>query len=144
LIAPTGLRAGLNRQDDRHQDDRRRENEHQKRYYDREYKDYHNWDDREASAYRNWRQERNENRDFSKLKRKEQSEYWKWRHEHPDNDRDRHQFAKPKRRSCLVFGTNNEFCFETRTNRLDSCRKYPTAVTQAASECPLEVTDAFF
>jgi hypothetical protein len=47
-------------------------------------------DDREASAYRNWQQERNENREFSKLNRKEQSEYWRWRHEHPDNDRDRH------------------------------------------------------
>ena len=60
-------------QDDRHQDDRRRENKHQKRYYDRNHKDYHDWDDREESAYRNWRQERNENREFSKLNRKEQN-----------------------------------------------------------------------
>ena len=83
LIAPAGLRAALNRQDDRRQDDRPRENEQQKRYYDRDHKDYHNWDDREASAYRTWQQERNENSEFSKLKRKEWSEYWKWRHEHP-------------------------------------------------------------
>jgi hypothetical protein len=46
------------------------------RVYDSHHKDYHNWDDREASAYRNWQQERNENREFSKLKREEQSEYW--------------------------------------------------------------------
>ena len=90
LDRTSGVRAGLNRQDDRHQDDGQRENEHQKRYYDRDHKDYHNWDDREASAYRNWQPERNENREFSKLNRKEQSEYWRWRHEHPDNDRDRH------------------------------------------------------
>ena len=61
LIAPAGLRAGVYQQDDRHQDDRRRENKHDKRYYDRDHKDYHDWDDREESAYRNWRQERNEN-----------------------------------------------------------------------------------
>jgi len=73
LIAPAGLRAGVYQQDDRHQDDRRRENKHHKRYYDRDHKDYHDWDDREDSAYRNWRQERNENREFSKLNRKEQN-----------------------------------------------------------------------
>jgi Protein of unknown function (DUF2934) len=44
--------------------------------------------------------------------------------------------------SCSVSGTSKEFCTETRESRLDSCRKYPTAVTQPASEDPSEVAGA--
>jgi hypothetical protein len=46
LIAPAGM-AGTNFQDDHHQDDkhRDRDDKNQKRYYDRNHKDYHNWDD---------------------------------------------------------------------------------------------------
>jgi hypothetical protein len=83
LIAPAGMLAGTNFQDDHHQN--------QKRYYDKSHKDYHNWDDREAGAYQRWTTENHrDNRDFSHLKRKEQSEYWNWRHDHPDDDKDRH------------------------------------------------------
>ena len=56
--------------------------------YDRDHKDYHNWDDREDRAYRQWREERHEAYvDYDKLDAKRQREYWKWRHEHGDNDR---------------------------------------------------------
>ena len=93
LLLPTGLRAVGNLLPDKVpvnklvDDDKRRV----KRYYDREHKDYHPWDEREDGAFRRWWQEerRETYRPFLKLKREEQSEYWKWRHEHPDNDRDR-------------------------------------------------------
>lgn len=59
------------------------------RVYDRDHKDYHNWDDRENSA---WMQYQSENHvkqhDFKKANKKEQSSYWNWRHDHPDHDRD--------------------------------------------------------
>ncbi len=62
-----------------------------KGYYDRDHKDCHKWDDREARAYQGWaKAQRKTDREFDKLKDKERSEYWKWRHEHPDNDNDRH------------------------------------------------------
>jgi hypothetical protein len=44
----------------------------------------------------------------------------------------------------LLLEQKKEYCFETRANRLGSCRKHPTAVTQPGSEHPSEVTDAFF
>jgi len=59
----------------------------QVRVYDRDHKDYHNWDDREDRAYRGYLVERHENyREYGKQKHKNQRQYWKWRHEHPDHD----------------------------------------------------------
>jgi hypothetical protein len=76
---------------DRDDHQREEQREHQRRYYDRQHKDYHNWDRRENSAFSRWMDERHDqsHRAFSKLKSKQQREYWKWRHEHPDNDGDR-------------------------------------------------------
>jgi hypothetical protein len=80
LIAPVGIRANNNPGDDRREDARER------RYYDRDHRDYHLWDDREDGRYRHWRAERHEAyRPFYKVKRAQQRAYWKWRHEHPDN-----------------------------------------------------------
>jgi hypothetical protein len=42
--------------DDHDRDDRGRE----RRYYDREHRDYHAWDAREDASYRRWRAERHE------------------------------------------------------------------------------------
>jgi hypothetical protein len=55
------------------------------RVYDRDHKDYHNWDDNENRAWgvfltSNHRKQH----EFSKANKKEQSEYWNWRHSHPD------------------------------------------------------------
>jgi TPR repeat protein len=96
LLLPLEIRAA-NLQQDRHQsrkvaladEDKRERNE--KRYYDRDRKEYHTWDQREDSAYRRWmKEERHRSyRPFETLNAKEQREYWKWRHEHPDHDRDR-------------------------------------------------------
>jgi hypothetical protein len=59
------------------------------RVYDRDHRDYHNWDDREEHSYVRFRQEHPRHRysvTFSKTRRGEQREYWNWRHSHPDRD----------------------------------------------------------
>jgi hypothetical protein len=57
------------------------------RVYDRDHKDYHNWDDREGQSYERFRGDHPKyNVTFSKTNRREQKTYWKWRHEHPDHD----------------------------------------------------------
>jgi hypothetical protein len=57
------------------------------RVYGRDHGDYHNWDDHEDRAYRQYPGEKHEDyRDYSKFKRNEQSDYWNWRHAHPDSD----------------------------------------------------------
>jgi type III secretory pathway component EscR len=58
------------------------------RVYDRDHKDYHNWDDREDKAYRGYLVENHqEYRPYAKMKRQDQSSYWTWRHAHPDVQR---------------------------------------------------------
>jgi hypothetical protein len=59
----------------------------QVRVYDRNHKDYHNWDDREDRSYRNYLSEQHKDyREYNKQNRKEQDHYWNWRHSHPDHD----------------------------------------------------------
>jgi hypothetical protein len=61
----------------------------QVRVYDRDHRDYHNWDDREDRAYRRYLIEhRREYREYNGQKQRDQRNYWKWRHNHPDHDRD--------------------------------------------------------
>jgi hypothetical protein len=59
----------------------------QVRVYDKDHKDYHEWNDNENRA---WDRCLGENHDksyeFSKANEKQQSEYWNWRHAHPDKD----------------------------------------------------------
>ena len=74
---PTGLRAD------------QRDN----RYYDRDARDYHEWNESENRAWRHYLEERHrENLEFQRARPQEQREYWRWRHEHRqdwDHDRDR-------------------------------------------------------
>jgi len=57
------------------------------RFYDRDHKDYHNWDDREVRSYGVYRNDHPKyNVQFSKTSRSQQRDYWRWRHEHPDHD----------------------------------------------------------
>ncbi len=57
------------------------------RYYDRDHRDYHEWNDREDRSYRVYLGERHrEYREFHHNSRREQSHYWRWRHNHPDRD----------------------------------------------------------
>jgi hypothetical protein len=55
------------------------------RVYDRDHKDYHNWDEREARRWEEFRRDHPKYVvEFSKNNRERQREYWKWRHEHGD------------------------------------------------------------
>jgi hypothetical protein len=59
----------------------------QVRVYDRNHKDYHNWDDHENKSWGLYlSQNHKKSHEFTKSNRKEQSEYWNWRHSHPDGD----------------------------------------------------------
>ncbi|PWU04816.1 MAG: hypothetical protein C5B51_16115 [Terriglobia bacterium] len=58
------------------------------RYYDRENRDWHEWNERENQAYRRyWQDQRREGeyREWNRLNRNRQQEYWRWRHQHPDS-----------------------------------------------------------
>ncbi len=58
------------------------------RYYDRDHKDYHRWNDNEERSYGIFL---NENHIgihvFRKAPPAEQQRYWNWRHDHPDERR---------------------------------------------------------
>jgi len=56
------------------------------RIYDRDHRDYHDWDDHEARYYERWRHDHPEYRvEFRRNNRERQREYWRWRHEHHDD-----------------------------------------------------------
>ena len=58
----------------------------QVRVYDRDHKDYHNWDDHENRAWAQFLVENHRtSHDYKKANHREQSQYWTWRHAHPDN-----------------------------------------------------------
>jgi hypothetical protein len=70
LIVPVAVKAG---------DDH-------KRYYDRDGRDYHEWNDHEDRAYRAYLGEQHRPYvEFGRVKAAHQREYFKWRHEHPDS-----------------------------------------------------------
>jgi hypothetical protein len=59
----------------------------QVRVYDRDHRDYHNWDDREDRAYRRYLVERHRGyRTYQRRHYRVQRHYWNWRHSHPDRD----------------------------------------------------------
>jgi hypothetical protein len=59
----------------------------QVRVYDKDHKDYHNWDDKENKAWGQYQTENHQKSyEFSKANQKQQSQYWNWRHAHPDKD----------------------------------------------------------
>jgi hypothetical protein len=59
----------------------------QLRFYDRQHKDYHNWDDNENRSWGHYLTQNHRNaHEFSKASRREQSKYWNYRHSHPDNN----------------------------------------------------------
>jgi hypothetical protein len=58
------------------------------RVYDKDHKDYHNWDDNENQAWGRFQTENHKQpHDFKKAKKSEQSQYWNWRHDHQDDKR---------------------------------------------------------
>jgi hypothetical protein len=57
-----------------------------RRYYDREGKDYHTWNSHEDHAYRVYLGEQHrEYREFPRATVVERRDYYRWRHVHPDN-----------------------------------------------------------
>ena len=71
MIAPVAMRADDN---------------HDKRYYDREGRDYHTWNNQEDRAYRVYLGEQHRDyREFRRTKPVQQRDYYRWRHEHPDH-----------------------------------------------------------
>ena len=55
------------------------------RVYDRDHKDYHNWDDHENNSWGIYlNNHHKKSHEFTKANKKEQSNYWNWRHSHPD------------------------------------------------------------
>src|SRR4051794_22598603 len=89
LMAPLGALAMPAPQDDRdHERHEREEREH--RYYDPQYRDYHNWDQREDETYRQWLTNQNSGYvEYNRLEARRQREYWKWRHQ--QEKRERHE-----------------------------------------------------
>lgn len=59
----------------------------QHRVYDKDHKDYHNWDDNENHAWGQFLTENHKSsHEYSKANKKEQSQYWNYRHSHPDKN----------------------------------------------------------
>ena len=59
--------------------------DHDRRYYDRDGHDYHQWNDHEDRAYRIYLGEQHHPYlEFNRVKVARQREYVRWRHEHPD------------------------------------------------------------
>lgn len=60
--------------------------DHDRRYYDRNERDYHTYNSQEDRAYRAYLAEQHrEYREFRRTNRNEQDQYFRWRHTHPDN-----------------------------------------------------------
>jgi len=59
----------------------------QVRVYDKDHKDYHDWNQNENHAWGQYQTDNHQKHsEFSKANKKEQSQYWNWRHAHPDKD----------------------------------------------------------
>jgi len=77
LAAPTAIMAGPKPQD----------GNVQVRIYDRDHRDYHNWDDREDRAYRRYLAAQHRRyREYQRQHYRVQRHYWSWRHHNPDRD----------------------------------------------------------
>lgn len=64
----------------------RADDHHEKRYYDKEHRDYHSWNDHEDRAYRIYLGEQHSDyRAFASVNAVQRRDYFRWRHEHPDN-----------------------------------------------------------
>ena len=61
------------------------------RYYDKDARDYHEWNQNENQVYRRYVTENHKrDREFAKTTRREKQDYYKWRHNHQDHDQDKH------------------------------------------------------
>ena len=59
--------------------------EHDRRYYDRDHRDYHEWNERETRAWRRyWVERRRREIAWERANERQRRAYWRWRHEHPE------------------------------------------------------------
>lgn len=66
--------------------DHDRDDHHDRRYYDAEHKDYHEWNATEDRAYhRYWEDRHHAYIGWERANDAQRREYWRWRHEHPDS-----------------------------------------------------------
>jgi hypothetical protein len=85
IILGSALMLPLAAQPQRDRDDERREERNQ-RYYDKDRRDYHNWNESEERAWRRYWQERHrEAVEWQRAKEEQREAYWRWRHNHPDS-----------------------------------------------------------
>jgi len=69
------------------------------RAYDKQHKDYHNWDNQEDQVYRNYlTEQRQPYRAYPKQSHKTQNEYWNYRHSQTQGDADRDDTDRGTRR----------------------------------------------
>jgi hypothetical protein len=55
------------------------------RVYDRDHRQYHNWDDNENHAWGMYLDNNHRRHyEYSRASRRDQRNYWNWRHDHPD------------------------------------------------------------
>ena len=74
-----------------HEERERERDRENRRVYDPYHKDYHNWDNREDGAYRQWLEGRHEAYvDYEHLKRNQQRAYWNWRHSQEEHEEHEH------------------------------------------------------
>jgi hypothetical protein len=74
----------------RAQDEKPHDAAAQKRVYDSEHKDYHNWDGNEEQQWKQYQStEHLKYHDYSKASKKDQTNYWNWRHQQGDDNHDR-------------------------------------------------------
>jgi hypothetical protein len=65
------------------QDRNRDRRQSEPRFYDRNHRDYHNWNGDEDRLYREYLQAHHRRyRAFSRMDRNQQRAYWQWRHDH--------------------------------------------------------------
>jgi hypothetical protein len=85
LMMPLQMRADEHGRD-HDRDDRNGRNSQVQRYYDPVNRDYHQWNDNEQTAYRQYQSEHHrDNDDFRKASKRQQKDYWKWRHQHHED-----------------------------------------------------------
>jgi|SRR5579863_687156 len=87
LTTPAALRASALPNSSRRPANLQQDNRQQGRVYDQQRHEWHDWNENEERAYRQFLAEnRRDYREFARLSDREQSEYWNWRHSHPDRD----------------------------------------------------------
>lgn len=85
-VAPVVTAAATQDRDDHDRDDKAHH-----RYYDPEYKDYHEWNADEQHYWREyWTEEHRPYLEWDRASDEQRQAYWHWRHEHREHHDDRH------------------------------------------------------